>query len=508
LRYCFENHVLDDNLRELSRDGVPILLQPQVFDLLLYLVEQRERVVNKKDLIDHVWRERAVSDSTLNSRISAVRKAIGDNGQTQRTIRTIPRKGFRFVGNILEQTARAAPVRATSDRPSIAVLAFENMSGNAEQDYFCDGISGNILTALSKVRWFLVTSRNSSFVYKGRTVHIRQIAKELDVRYVVEGTVQKAENRVRISVQLNDATTGGHVWAEHYDRELDDPFMVQDDIAKAIVAAIEPQIYAAENSSTHRKEPDSLNAWDFLMRALSHFWRMTRQDLVMAQKQAERAIAIDPNYSRALSLLAASQMCNVHLGWADLVNVASDAERAAMAAVQRDHEDAWAHTALGSVYLSTRRLDDALSSLERALSLNPCSSLAQAYRALALCCTGRQEDAFDAAQWAIRSNPRDPALAIHYGVAGYARFAKGDYTEAISLSREATRHRGELSFAYRVLTASAGMAGDTSLAAKALEALRRTQPNVSLAWIAAGLPWTSDIDRDHYLEGFRRACLK
>jgi len=514
LQFCFENHVLDSNLRELRRDGEPILLQPQVFDLLLYLVERRGSVVSKRDLIDHVWRERSVSDSTLNSRISAVRKAIGDDGQTQRLIRTIPRKGFRFVGHVLEQMARVTPlgarpalVRATLDRPAIAVLAFENMSDDPEQDYFCDAISENILTALSRVRWFLVISRSSSFIYKGRAVHIREIAEELGVRYVVEGSVQKAENRVRITVQLNDATTCSHVWAEYYDRELDDLFMVQDDIAKAIVAAIEPQIYAAENSCAHRKEPDSMDAWDFLMRALSHFWRMTRQDHMIAQKLLERAIAIDPGYNRALSLLATCQMCGVHLGWVDLAKVASDAERAAMMAVKGDHEDAWAHTALGIVYFSTRRLDDALSSLERALSLNPCFSLAQAYCALALCCTGKSEDAFEATQWAIRSNPRDPALAIHYGFAAYARFAEGDYTEAVALSREAIRHRSDLTCAYRVLTTSAGMTGDTALAAMALEELRRTQPNVSLAWIAAELPWSSDADLDHYMEGFRKAGL-
>jgi TolB-like protein/Tfp pilus assembly protein PilF len=515
LRFLFENHVLDSDRRELARDGVPVPLQPQVFDLLVCLVAQRERVVSKEDLIGQVWGNRIVTDSALNSRINAARKAVGDDGGTQRLIRTIPRKGFRFVGEVVEQAdAQAAPAdvappppRAAPDRPAIAVLAFENMSDDPEQEYFGDGISEDILTALSKVRWFLVIARNSSFTYKGRVVHVRQIAGELGVRYIVEGSVRKAENRVRITAQLNDAITGSHLWAEHYDRELVDVFAVQDEITNAIVAAIEPQIYAAENFRSRRKLPSSLDAWDLLMRALSHYWRVTRQDHLMAQELLDKAIAIDPNYGQALSLKAASHMFGVHLGWADLSTAASVAERAALAAVQCDHEDAWAHTALGSVYFSTRRLDDALSELELALALNPNFSLAQGYYALALSYAGRSRDSFEAAQKAIRLSPRDPSLAIYYGIAGYARFTERDYDEAIALARQAIRHRGDLTGAYRVLAVSAGMTGDRELAGMALQELRRTQPNISLSWIATQLPWNSAAAREHYLEGFRRAGL-
>jgi TolB-like protein/Tfp pilus assembly protein PilF len=513
VRFHLENHLLDSELRELTRDGVIVPLQPQVFDLLLYLVEQRARVVSKVDLFGRVWDNRTVSDSTLNSRINAARKALGDDGEAQRLIKTIPRKGFRFVGEVLEQaravtvSAATAPLRSPPDRPAIAVLAFENMSDDPEQEYFCDGIAEDILTALSKVRWFLVIARNSSFTYKGRAVHIRQIAEELGVGYVVEGSVRKAGERVRITAQLNDATTGSHIWAEHYDRELGDVFAVQDEITDAIVAAIEPQIYAAENFHARRKQPASLDAWDLLMRALSHYWLITRQDHLAAQAQLEQAIAIDPNYGQALSLLAASHMFGVHLGWAELAAAAPIAERAALKAVQCDHEDAWAHTALGSVYFSTRRLSDALSEFEQALTLNPNFSLAQGYYALALSYAGRSQDSFEAAQKAIRLSPRDPSLAIYYGIAGYARFTEHHYDEAIALAREAIRHRGDLTGAYRVLAVSAGMTGDKQLAATALQELRRTQPNISLAWITTQLPWNSEADREHYVEGFRRAGL-
>ncbi|WP_027549646.1 winged helix-turn-helix domain-containing tetratricopeptide repeat protein [Bradyrhizobium sp. Cp5.3] len=515
MRFRLENNVLDADRRELTCDGAAVPLQPQVFDLLLYLVTERARVVSKDDLIRHVWDDRVVSDSALNSRINAARKALGDDGAAQRLIKTVPRKGFRFIGDVVEETApspapaeaRSASARPAPGRPAIAVLAFENMSGDPEQEYFGDGISEDILTALSKQRWFLVIARNSSFTYKGRAVHIRQIAAELGVRYVVEGSVRKADNRVRITAQLNDTTTGSHLWAERYDRELVDVFAVQDEITNAIVAAIEPQIHAAENFRAHRKPPASLDAWDLVMRALSHYWRVTRQDHIAAQALLERAIAIDPAYGQALSVLAASHMFGVHLGWAELAKAAPVAEAAALAAVRCDHEDAWAHTALGSVFFSTRRLADALSEFEQALTLNPNFSLAQGYYALALSYAGRSGDSFEAAQKAIRLSPRDPSLAIYHGIAGYARFTERRYDEAVALAREAIRHRGDLTGAYRVLAVSAGMTGDVALAELALRELRRTQPNISLDWIATQLPWRNAADREHYLEGFRRAGL-
>jgi TolB-like protein/cytochrome c-type biogenesis protein CcmH/NrfG len=520
VQFVFDNHMLDIERRELLRGGHHVAVQPQVFDLLVHLVRNRDRVVSKDDLIALVWGGRIVSESTLTSRINAARTAIGDSGKSQKLIRTIPRKGVRFVGEVAEQSNGIGPADVADevsdqpprplpepDRPAIAVLAFENMSGDREQDYFSDGISEDVITALSKVRWFFVIARNSTFVYKGRAVHIRQIAEELGVRYVVEGSVRRSGDRVRITAQLNDVATGSHIWAERYDRSLTDLFAVQDEITDAIVAAIEPQIYAAENFRAKRKPPNSMDAWDLVMRALSHYWRVTRDDHVIAQALLGQAIEIDPNYGQALSVLATSHMFGVHLGWADIVTAAPLAERAALAAIQADSEDAWAHTALGSVYFSTRRLDHSLAEFELALQLNPNFSLAQGYYALALSYCGRWQDSHDAARRAIRQSPRDPSLAIYYGIAAYAQFVGRNYPEAIALARDAIRQRGDLTGAYRVLTVAAGMAGDTEVAAAALAELRRTQPNISLTWIATQLPWKLESDREHYLEGFRRAGL-
>ena len=288
------------------------------------------------------------------------------------------------------------PVRAEfplPDRPSIAVLPFANMSGDPEQEYFSDGISEDIITALSRLRWFFVIARNSSFTYKGKAVHLKQVAEELGVGYVVEGSVRKSGDRVRITAQLNDVATGGHIWAERYDRSLADVFAVQDEITEAIVAAIEPQIYAAENFRSQRKPPDSLDAWDLVMRALSHYWRVTRQDSMVAQALLEKAISLDPNYGQALGVLATSYVFTAHLGWSDLASSMATAERHALAAIRIDSEDPWAHQALGFVYLLLRRFDDLLAEFEMALRLNPNFALAQGYYGLSLAYNGRWQEA-------------------------------------------------------------------------------------------------------------------
>jgi len=524
VKFLFDNHTLDTDRRELRRGSTPIAVEPQVFDLLIYLVQNQHRVVSKDDLIASVWGGRIVSDSTLTSRINAARKAVGDSGEDQKLIRTVPRKGLRFVGAVRIQPNGADPAHAIDpqpdeineksraalplpDRPAIAVLPFINMSGDVEQEYFSDGISEDIITALSKLRWFFVIARNSSFVYKSKAVHMKQVAEELGVGYVVEGSVRRSGDRVRITVQLNDVATGSHIWAERYDRDLADVFAVQDEITEAIVATIEPQLYAAENFRAQRKPPNSLDAWDLAMRALSHYWRVTRQDNVVAQALLEKATAIDPNYGQALGVLAASHTFSAHMGWEDRQTAVSIAECAALTAILADSEDPWAHYALGHVYLFTRRFDDSLAEFDLALRLNPNFSLAQGYHGLALAYCGRWEEANVAARRALRLSPRDPFSAIYYGIAAYAQFVGRNYAEAMRLSREGIRQRSDFVGAHRVLTAAAGMIGQNDVAKIALQELRRAQPNITLAWIENQMPIKQDTDREHYLEGFRRAGL-
>jgi TolB-like protein len=508
--FRFEDFVLDPERRELWRADALIAVEPQVFDLIDYLVRHREHVVTRDNLLDAVWNGRVVSESTLSSRINAARRALNDSGEEQRLIRTVTRKGVRFVGEVdsAERADAAAPSERAGvprsalplpDRPAIAVLPFTNLSGEPEQEYFSDGISEDIITALSKLRWFFVIARNSSFIYKGKAVHMKQVAEELGVRYVLEGSVRKGGDRVRITAQLNDVATGSHLWAERYDREIADVFAVQDEITENIVAAIEPKLYAAESFRAQRKPPDSMDAWDLVMRALSHYWRVTRQDNVVAQALLEKAIAIDSQYGQALGLLATSYMFTAHMGWMGMAVAVPEAERAALDAIRADSEDPWAHNALGHVYLFARRFEDSLAEFETALRLNPNFALAQAFYGLSLAYSGQWVEADEAARRALRLSPRDPYSPVFMGIEAYAQFLGGNYDEAIRMARESLRQRSDFVGAHRVLTAAAGMAGELDAAAGALQELRRAQPNISLGWIAATMPIKLDCDREHYL---------
>jgi len=520
LRFLFADQSLDTERRELRRRADLVSVEPQVFDLLAHLLANRDRVISRDELIASIWKGRIVSDSTVTSRINAARKAIGDSGDNQNLIRTIPRKGFRFVGEVctadsdggrvapsLDETREATPtLPALPDRPAIAVLPFKNMTGDPEQEYFSDGISEDIISALSKLRWFFVIARNSSFTYKGKSVHLKQIGEELGVGYVVEGSVRKDGDRVRITAQLSDVFTGRHVWAERYDRNLADVFAVQDEITEAIVAAIEPQLYAAENFRAQRKPPDSMDAWDLVMRAMSHWWRITRQDSLVAQALLEKAISIDPNYGQAHGVLAASHIWTAHMGWNDMATAAPIAERAAQVAILSDSGDPWAHYALGFSYLFMRRFDDSLAEFEAALRLNPSFSLAHGHYGLALACCGRIEEAELATARALRLSPHGSNFSGLLGL--FTHYLKGNYKESMRLSREAIRQRADYVGAYRVLTAAAAMAGEIETAKAVLQELRRLQPNISLEWVAKEIPIKGDAEREHYLEGFRRAGLE
>jgi len=522
MQFVFADHILDIERRELRRGVDLIAVEPQVLDLLIYLVENRGHVVGKDDLISSIWGGRIVSDATLSSRISAARKALGDNGNEQKLIRTIARKGFRFVGSAHVQSNREGAVTTVSsrqiqerrrsafpppDRPAIAVLPFTNLSSDRKLECFSDGLSEDLITALSKLRWFFVVARTSSFIYKGKTVHMREVAAELGVGYVVEGSVRKSGDRVRITVELIDAGTGAHIWAERYDRELADVFAVQDEITEAILAAVEPQLYAAENLRAKRKLPDSVDAWDLSMWALSHYWRVTREDSLLGQALLEKATAIDPNYSQAFGALAASHTFSAHMGWADMAATAPIAERAALSALQADSEDPWAHYALGNTHLFKRRFDDSLAEFELALRLHPNFSLAHGSYGMTLAYCGRWREGDLAVRRVMHLGPRDPFSAIYCGVAAYAQFVGRNYDEAIRLSRKSLRQRSDFVGAHRVLTAAAAMAGQHDSAKLALQELRRAQPNISLAWISSQLPIKQDADREHYLEAFRCAGL-
>jgi TolB-like protein len=352
LRYLFEDYAFDTRRRELHRGSEAIAIAPQVFDLLDYLLRNRERVVSKDDLIKAVWEGRIVSDAALTTRMNFARSAIGDTGEAQRLIRTLPRKGFRFVGSVREEHGSSAaetigppeypPQRplALPDKPSIAVLPFANLSSDSEQDYFADGIVDDITTALSRFKSLFVIARNSSFTFKGNAVDLKRVGRELGVRYVLEGSVRKAGKKVRITCQLIDATTGAHIWAERYDANLNDIFALQDEIAVNVVSAIQPKLLQAEIDLAAARRPDNFSAYDLYLRATPRYYTMTREGIADALQLLARALEIDPRYSSAASLAIFCHTLNLFAGWsADRKWDAAEAARLSQLVLSIDAND-------------------------------------------------------------------------------------------------------------------------------------------------------------------------
>ena len=298
MQFRFAEHVLDVARRELRRGGEPIALEPQVFDLLVYLIRNRERVVTKDDLVSAVWGGRIVSESTLTSRINAARRAVGDTGEAQRLIRTSPRKGVRFVGEVTEpQPAGPTTPHISQDRPSIAVLPFDNLSGDQEQEYFADGIVAEIITGLSRIKWLFVISRNSTFIYKGKPIDVKTVGRELGVRYVLEGSVRRSGDHVRLTGQLIETETATHVWADRYDGTLGDIFTLQDEMTMSVIGAVEPTLRKAEVERARRKRPETLDAYDLFLRALPFAATAMPEDADKALQLLEEAIRLEPDYA-------------------------------------------------------------------------------------------------------------------------------------------------------------------------------------------------------------------
>jgi TolB-like protein/Tfp pilus assembly protein PilF len=518
LLFLFDNISVDSDRRELRRDGELQPVEPQVFDLLEFLIRNRDHMVSRDELLASVWSGRIVSESTLASRISAARTAIGDNGQDQRLIRTILRKGIRFVGPVREEqngevrSATSAAERAKSvlplpDRPSIAVLPFSNMSGAPQQDYFADGTSEDIITGLSKLRWFFVIARNSSFVYKDKAVDIRQIGRELGVRYVLEGSVRKSGSRVRITAQLIDAETGKHLWAEHYDSDLTDIFALQDEITKKVVAAIEPRLLEAEGIRSQHRSPEDLGAWDMLIRANSLFWRLTKDESQAAIAVLKHLVQRHPSYAPGHSMLAFILLVSRQGGWHMMEPEVTQAASLAARAVELDDSDPWAHLALGFVAFTRRHTDEAVEEFQRALDLNANFAAAHGFLGCALAFDGRSAQAIDHIEQAIRMSPHDPQNALLNAALAAAHYQAGRYAEAIGFGRKAIQQRFELTNGHRIYVASLAQAGRIDEARTALARLQELHPENSIAWIERNVPYTPG-PMAKFLEGFRKAGLQ
>ena len=394
------------------------------------------------------------------------------------------------------------------DKPSIAVLPFVNMSGDAEQEYFADGITEDIITVLSKFRWFFVIARNSVFTYKNKPMDVKLVARDLGVRYVLEGSVRKAGNRLRITAQLIDASTGHHVWAERYDRELEDIFAVQDEITQNIVTSVGPEFISAEMARAQRKDLRSLDAWDYVMRASSHHSRYTRKDAAEAQHLLGKAIEMDPMSVEAFCLLALTHLMQVQFGWSESVVLSTKkAAEAAQSAVAIDNRDAWAHTALGLVDLISKRYDDAILRFKEAIGLNP--NLANAYGGLgqALALAGEYDEAVTQIKNAIRLSPRDPFMVYWFGHLGLAAFNKERYEVSCDWALKAIQVNPKFPGGHRLLAASYGQLGRIEEATAELKKLLKLMPGMTGDDVRRQVPFKKTSDMERYIEGLRKAGL-
>jgi TolB-like protein len=523
VRYAFEDYVIDSDRRELTRSAEPIAVGPQVFDLLLHLVRNREHVVSKDELLDAVWAGRIVSESTLTSHINAARRAIGDSGQNQRLLRTIARKGFRFVGDVSEIASRSAAASnepdapgktiveapVLPDRPSIAALPFLNLSGDIEQEYFTDGVVEDIITALSRIRWLFVIARNSSFAYKGRAVDVKQVGRELGVRYVLEGSVRKAAHKVRITGQLIDATTGAHLWAERFESGLDDIFELQDQVTEAVVGAIAPQLERAEIERAKRKPTESLDAYDYYLRGMAHLHLGSRESIDSALGQFNRALMRDPNFASAYAMAAWCYFWRKVNGWmTDRPGEIAEGARLARRAVDLGRDDAVALTRGGHALAHLANdVAGGIALLDRALVLNP--NLASAWFLAGFLRTwnGEPDAAIEYFERGMRLSPLDPELyRMQAGLAAAHLFA-GRFDAASSWAEKAFRELPSFLMVVSVIAASHALAGRPGEAQRATKHLRELDPTLRISNLADWLPIRRPEDLAIFAEGLRKAGL-
>ena len=419
-----------------------------------------------------------------------------------------PVRAFRVMG--LETSDVPAPEKphASPSRPSIAVLPFDNLSGDSEQEYFADGMAEDLITALSRIRWLFVIARNSTFTYKGRAVDVKRVGQEMGARYVLEGSVRKGGDRVRITAQLIEATTGNHIWAKRYDRKLADIFAIQDELTEAIVGEIEPELAEVERERAYREPPESLNAWDCYQRGLWHMWQLAAEDNAEAQRLLQRAANIDPGFAPAFAGLAYSHFLKVVLVFSDTVSEDLEkARQAALRAVAIDVKDATAHCVLGRVDTALGDHSSAVAELETAIDLNPSFALAHYGLALCLLFTGRPEAAIPEFMLAEQLSPHDPYLPVFRAVRAGAHCVLGQFQQAEECARRASRHPRASFWAYANLAGALAGQGRSEEARAAVSTLLEMQPDFSPEFFERVWPNTDRTFFAAYFNLLREAGL-
>lgn len=513
---------LDAETDTLFRGGEPVSLGHRAVALLRVLVEQRGIPVSKDALMEAAWAGLTVEESNLAVQIAALRRVFGEEPGGENWIETLPRRGYRFVGpaSIRDQGALTAASGAADfpgpsnpalpDRPSIAVLPFQNISADPEQEYFADGMALEIITALSRFPSLFVIARNSSFTYKGRAVDVKQVARELGVRYVLEGSVRKAGNRVRFTGQLIDATTGGNIWADRFDGALEDVFDLQDQVTARVVGAIEPRLQRAEIERAGRKPTESLDAYDYFLRGMASFHLLNRDSLLEAVRLFVRATELDPNYASPYGMASWSGALRNSFGWmVDRESEIADAVRLARRAVAVGKDDP---TALWSGGLSLAYLGNEVEAgaayVDRALVLN--QNLAASWNASGWVrmYLGESASAIEHFDRAMRLSPLDPLTYFFSTGMAFAHAFAGRYDEAISWATKALHEQPNWATALRVAAIANALSDRMVEARAAMACLREVDPALRLGNVDRVAPRLRRAeDRVRFIESLRKAGL-
>jgi DNA-binding winged helix-turn-helix (wHTH) protein/TolB-like protein len=509
LIYRFGDAALDTERRELLRKGFVCPVEPQVFDLLEYLLRNRHRVVSRDDVFNAVWQGRIVSDAALSTRINAARRAIGDNGEAQRLIRTLRGRGLRFVGAVSEDkhpsagpalsanllSRHSGPFGAVADRPTLVVLPFADGIRDDRLAGFAEAFTDEIHTSLAQSDWISVASGHSSFA----------------AHYVLQGSVRPANHGLRISAQLIDRAIDRCVWAGRYDRDLAGAFAVQRGVVAEIVEAAAAAVYATEVGRAGAQSPAKLNTWQAIVRALSLVNTRDKAHVASARAVLQKAISHDPSSSRAHALLSFVATLDVHMGWVRRGTAIPLALQIAQRATSLNPEDPWAHLAFGYATIYAHP-DDAIPRLEKALALNANMAIAHYFIALASTYAGHCTDVAYHAEMAEKLSPVDLLARGNAGcydnVRATAAYITGHFDQGIEFARKALAESPALVSAYRALVVNSALSGRMEESRSALETLKRLAPNMSQQWLEQTTAvWVRAQDHAKYREGFRIAGL-
>jgi TolB-like protein/Tfp pilus assembly protein PilF len=443
---AFGPFVFDPQAGTLSRKGIPIPIPYRVSLLLAAFLRRPGEVLTKSDLIDAAWEGAAVEESNLAVRIAALRKLLGQAPQGGEWINTIPRVGYRFnlapnsTSDHAEYTlgvSGSGSEATITGRPSIAVLPFANVGGEREQEYFADGITEDIITALGRFRWFLVIGRNSSFVYKNQSIDAKQIARDLGVQYLLEGSVRKSQQSVRITARLLDATTGVQIWGQRYDLELTEVFAIQDEIAERVVGEIEPELLKNESNLAAARHTGNMTAWDLVRQGIWRFHQVTRSTHLQARELFREACRLDPNSPEAHIWRARVSNGLISYGWSD--DPAADLQEAlqsALRAIYLDEKNPYAHYALAMATIFSNA-EQAILPAEKVIELSPGFALGHFALGMAQLSSGRASDAIGPFQRGLKLSPHDPQNLAWFNLLATAQLFAGDSEGALQTTTRA-----------------------------------------------------------------------